>query len=48
MVLLVLESGALMLGPPAWMIYVELAAGITIALSVIDKIIYFASELKNR
>ena len=48
MVLLVLESGALMLGPPVWMVYVELAAGITIGLSVIDKIVYFASELKNR
>jgi phosphatidylglycerophosphate synthase len=51
MVFLAIESAALFLGRPLWMNYVEIAVGIVICLSVVDKLIYFIKgfrELKNR
>jgi CDP-diacylglycerol--glycerol-3-phosphate 3-phosphatidyltransferase len=51
MVFLVLESAILFLGRPSWMNYVEIAVGMVIFFSVIDKLVYFVKgimEFKNR
>jgi phosphatidylglycerophosphate synthase len=45
MVFLTLESAVLFLGRPLWMDYVEIAAGIMILLSVMDKLVYFVKSL---
>ncbi|MDR1506270.1 MAG: CDP-alcohol phosphatidyltransferase family protein [Treponema sp.] len=47
MVFLVLESAALFFGRPFWMAYVEIALGVIMVLSVIDKLVYFTGILKK-
>ncbi|MDR0403627.1 MAG: CDP-alcohol phosphatidyltransferase family protein [Treponema sp.] len=45
MVFLVLESAVMFLGRPWWMGYVEIAVGVVIFLSIIDKFVYLARGL---
>jgi hypothetical protein len=44
---MVLESAAMFLGSPFWMFYAEIAAGIVIGVSVIDKALYFIRAEKQ-
>jgi phosphatidylglycerophosphate synthase len=46
MILMVLESAALFAGTAPWMIFVEIAAGAVIGVSVIDKALYFTCTVK--